>query len=169
MGNGNQCRRSNGRTLADLLTPHGEREHGEIVVAHRRRVAPNPSWGTGTRGRHPDRLPGPSPNPSWGTGTLQRLDRIQADALLLTPHGERERACASAGRRSPVRSPNPSWGTGTVAAVAEVERRGSLLTPHGERELGRIKYLAQLGRAPNPSWGTGTRSSVHSPRLVCRS
>ena len=104
--------RSGWSAVAELPTPHGERELRPLHIGGptmgfqplmgngnrrylglsmvSRILSSNPSWGTGTRssGRRAGRWQRPS-NPSWGTGTCcWATAGLSPD--LPTPHGERE-------------------------------------------------------------------------------
>ncbi len=72
-------------------------------------IAPNPSWGDGTRLELKDNLIVVyAPNPSWGDGTWG----VWASAA----------GCST---------PNPSWGDGTLTHPGMCPYSDNLLTPHG--------------------------------------
>ena len=152
-----------------------------------RRIAPGrrgpcahyPSWGFGTLAALNGKEQKPATHyPSWGFGTRKLFSPVRINPILITPHGDLERAVRDLAAAIERSTHYPSWGFGTPSprlwsvtgrrslplmgiwnrAQADMPRPGlPLITPHGDLERAPSAASSWPPIAAHyPSWGFGT-------------
>ena len=186
MGIGNSCGGARSRRRPFLITPHGDREHGDEVARWMIANVSLPLMGIGNAAtigaattaatcslplmgignpatRAPNAVSLTTHYPSWGSGTGgDPTGAPQVPPGLITPHGDREPV---RGARSGAGFPAhyPSWGSGTHTSGRRDRRRCGLITPHGDRE--HAPFLERRGEVVDslPLMGIGNRPRVPCP------